>query len=66
MADKFIRIGSLIDIHGWDNVDFTTALETTEPIEIGPPTAPEHAAQLANVTEALRIATTRAFHFSSF
>lgn len=67
MAERWITIGSLVDIHGFDDVDFTVAMDTDGiPIAIGAPTAQDHAAQLANVTEALRVATARAFHFSSF
>ena len=38
MADKFIRIGSMEDIHVYDDGDHDSAIETDAPIKAGPPT----------------------------
>ena len=44
MATKYITIGSLGNIHGYDNVDYGVAMDTdNEPIAIGQATDPTHA-----------------------
>lgn len=49
MAIKYIRVGSMDNIHGYDNADFDEALETDEPIAIGAPIDPDHAARLSTL-----------------
>ena len=41
MADKFVRIGSIIDAVGYDDAEYDSAIETTEPIKAGAPVDPE-------------------------
>jgi hypothetical protein len=49
MTDKFIRIGSAEDITGYDDEDFDSAIETTEPIACGDPQESNHAVTLGGV-----------------
>ena len=64
MAIKHIRIGSMDNIHGYDNADFDEALETDEPIAIGAPVDPDHAARLADMTTTLEQSILYSFFFS--
>lgn len=50
MAIKQVRIGSMKDIHQYDDADYDEAIETTEPIAAGPPVDSDHVVTLGTQT----------------
>lgn len=53
MAIKFIRIGSSVNVVGYDDTDFDSAIETTEPIKSGSPIDPNDVVILGDVLESV-------------
>ena len=51
MATRSIRIGSLEDIHQYDDGDFDSALETTAPIKVGTPVDPTDVVRLQDLAD---------------
>ena len=49
MARKYIRIGSLIDVTGYDDGDFDSAIETDQPIKAGTPVDPTDVLRLSDI-----------------
>jgi len=49
MAIKYIRIGSMEDIHGYENGDYDAAIETDEPIKSGNPVDPNDVVTLSSL-----------------
>lgn len=48
MADTYVRVGSAIDVFGYDDADFDSAIETTEPIKAGVPVDPDDVIRLSD------------------
>ncbi len=53
MADQFIRIGSIEDVQGYDDVDYDAAIETAAPIKAGDPVDPNDVVTLGSMTSDL-------------
>ncbi len=49
MALVTVRIGSMVDIHQYDDGDFDSAIETTEPIKAGTPVDPTDVTRLEDI-----------------
>jgi len=49
MADKYLRIGSLEDVFGYDDADFDSAIETVDPIKAGLPVDPSDVLRLSDL-----------------
>lgn len=50
MALKKVRIGSLVDIGQYDDGDYSSAIETDQPIAAGTPVDPDHVVRLTDLT----------------
>ncbi len=51
MADKYIRLGSSVDIFGYDSADYTESMEIPDPIKcLGTPSDPDHLAKVSTTT----------------
>ncbi len=49
MVEKYIRIGSAVDVVGYDNADWPAAIETDEPMKAGPPIADNDVLRLGDM-----------------
>lgn len=49
MADKFIRIGSLEDVHCYDDGDYGESIKTDAPISAGAGTDPDHVLRIGDI-----------------
>jgi len=50
MVMRQVRIGSLIDIGQYDDGDYSSAIETDQPIKAGTPVDPDHVVRLSDIT----------------
>lgn len=53
MADKYLRIGSMENIHIYDDGDYDSAVETDAPIKAGAPSAVDDVVRLQDITDGL-------------
>ena len=53
MADKYIRIGSMEDIHIYDDGEYDSAVETDAPIKAGTPSVGDDVIRLQDITNGI-------------
>lgn len=53
MAERYIRIGSMEDVIGYDDGDYDSAIETDQPIKAGTPIAADDVMRLGDISSAI-------------
>ena len=67
MARQTVRIGSMVDISAYDDGDFDSAIETTQPIKAGAPIDGNDVVRLDDLIleeTIITLASRRSFYFS--